>query len=513
VIVSSRKVTRRWRDIAIIGMTGRFPGGGGVDQLWHNLEIGKDCITHFTDDELLQAGVPRHLVKHPHYVKAAPLLADYDRFDAELFNFAPREAALIDPQRRIFLECAWEAMELAGYSTRAERLRTAVFAGSALNTYLMFGLLEELRDNFIPTLIANDKDFLATRVSHRLNLTGPSATIQTASSTSLVAIHFACASLINGEADLALAGGVAVKVPHVAGNMYKAGSMVSRDGRCRPFDAAAAGTVFGSGAGVVALRRLDDAIADRDTILAVIKGTAVNNDGADKASYSAPRVASQTAAVIDALSVGGTGASSLSYIEAHGTGTRLGDPIEVQALSRALRPYSRSSQFCWLGSVKANVGHLDAAAGVTGVIKCVLAMRHGCIPPNPHFRVPNPELELARSPFKISDRLELWPRAAAPRRGQRSWRRRYQCVCRARRSAGAAPTIGVPAASDPYDVRKDAARPGTPAAQSFDLPARWQSSSPGRCLFHAACRPACVRASCGIGCSDRQRRAHDRRKN
>lgn len=238
MIVSSRKVTRQWRDIAIIGMTGRFPGGGGVDQLWHNLEIGKDCITHFTDDELLQAGVPRHLVKHPHYVKAAPLLADYDRFDAELFNFAPSEAALIDPQHRIFLECAWEAMELAGYSTRAERLRTAVFAGSALNTYLMFGLLEELRDNFIPTLIANNEDFLATRVSHRLNLTGPSATIQTACSTSLVAIHFACASLINGEADLALAGGVAVKVPHVAGHMYRAGSMVSRDGRCRSFDAA-----------------------------------------------------------------------------------------------------------------------------------------------------------------------------------------------------------------------------------------------------------------------------------
>jgi acyl transferase domain-containing protein/acyl carrier protein len=416
VIVSSRKVARRWRDIAIIGMTGRFPGGGGVDRLWHNLETGKDCITHFTDDELLQVGVSRHLVEHPQYVKAAPLLADYDRFDAGLFNFAPGEAALIDPQHRIFLECAWEAMELAGYSTGTERLRTAVFAGSALNTYLIFGLLEELRDNFIPTLIANDKDFLATRVSHRLNLTGPSVTIQTACSTSLVAIHFACASLINGESDLALAGGVAVKVPQVAGYMYKEGSIVSRDGRCRPFDAAAAGTVFGSGAGVVALRRLDDAIADRDTILAVIKGTAVNNDGADKASYAAPRVASQTAAVIDALSAGGTGADSLSYIEAHGTGTRLGDPIEVQALSGAFRPYSRSSQFCWLGSVKANVGHLDAAAGVTGLIKCVLAMQHGCIPPNPYFRVPNPELELDRSPFKISDRLELWPRGSAPRR-------------------------------------------------------------------------------------------------
>jgi phthiocerol/phenolphthiocerol synthesis type-I polyketide synthase E len=264
----------------------------------------------------------------------------------------------MDPQHRVFLECAWHALEHAGYCSERERLRTAVFAGCALNTYLPFaGLAGELQSNFVPTLIANDKDFLATRVSYKLNLTGPSMTVQTACSTSLVAIHLACASLINGEADLALAGGVAVKVPQRAGYLCKSGSIVSSDGRCRPFDAGANGTIFSSGAGVVVLKRLADALCDRDTVLAVIKGTAVNNDGADKASFAAPQVLGQSQAILEALTVGGISADTVSFVEAHGTGTRLGDPIEVAALAAAFGRDSQRTGHCWLGSVKANVGH------------------------------------------------------------------------------------------------------------------------------------------------------------
>jgi acyl transferase domain-containing protein len=393
-------------DIAIVGMAGRFPGAATLDQFWQNLARGVESIAQLSDREILDAGVPASLLENPAYVKAAPVLDDPGAFDAGFFGLTPMEARTMDPQHRILLELAHEALENAGYAPGG---RVGVFAGCALNTYVTsLGLHRRLTEDYIPTLIGNDKDFLSTRISYKLNLRGPSITVQTACSTSLVAVHLACQSLRSEESDMALAGAVSVRVPHRAGYVCDAGGVVSPDGHVRAFDARANGTVFGSGGGIVVLKRLTDALAAGDTIRAVIKGSAVNNDGSAKAGYTAPSVDSQADAVVEALANAGVEADSIGYVEAHGSGTPVGDPIEVRALTKAFRTSTSRSGFCGLGSVKTNVGHLDAAAGVAGIIKTVLALEHRQLPPSLHFTAANPEIDFPSTPFYVNTALRTW---------------------------------------------------------------------------------------------------------
>src|SRR5882762_8899077 len=403
-------------DIAIVGMSGRFPGARNVDEFWHNLAEGIESITRFSDQELLKYGVPASCLSNPSYVKAAPILEEPGHFDAAFFGFSPMEARTMDPQHRILLELAYGALENAGYDPGRYQGRIGVFAGSALNTYFMsVGLNSRLAEEYIPTLIGNDKDFLSTRISYKLNLKGPSITVQTACSTSMVAVHLACQSLLCEETDMALAGAVSVRVPHRAGYFCDGGGVVSPDGHVRAFDARANGTVFGSGGGILVLRRLADAISDGNTIHAVIKGSAVNNDGSAKAGYTAPSVTSQADAVVEALANAGVEADGISYIEAHGSGTPVGDPIEVTALTKAFRIFTPRSGYCAIGSVKTNVGHLDAAAAVAGIIKTVLALEHRQLPPSLHFTEANPDIDFPGTPFYVNTCLREWT-SDGPRR-------------------------------------------------------------------------------------------------
>src|SRR4030095_6787086 len=386
-------------DIAIVGMAGRFPGARNLDEFWHNLAEGVEAITRLSDQEILESGVPEAYLSNPSYVKAAPILEEPGHFDAGFFGYSPMEARSMDPQHSILLELAYEALEDAGYDPDRYAGRVGVFAGTALNTYFMnAGLSGRFAEDYIPTLIGNDKDFLSTRISYKLNLKGPSITIQTACSTSMVAVHLARQSLLSEETDMALAGAISVRVPHRAGYFYDGGGVVSPDGHVRAFDARANGTVFGSGGGILVLKRMADALADGDTIHAVIKGSAVNNDGSEKAGYTAPSVNSQADAVVDALANAGVEADSISYIEAHGSGTPVGDPIEVRALTKAFRTSTQRSGFCAIGSVNTNVGHLDAAAAVAGMIKTVLALEHRKLPPSLHYSEANPEIDFTATP-------------------------------------------------------------------------------------------------------------------
>ncbi|WP_051610872.1 type I polyketide synthase [Micromonospora sp. M42] len=406
--------------IAVIGMAGRFPGAADVDEFWANLTAGREGIARLSDEELRADGVDPQVAARDDYVPAKGVLADADRFDAGFFGYHPREAEVLDPQHRVFLECVWTALESAGHDPKTFDGRIGVFAGSSLNSYLLFNLLanEQAVDaaGSYQTLISSDKDFLATRVSYKLNLTGPSMTVQTACSTSLTAVHLAAQSLLNGECDLALAGGVSVSVPLRGGYRYEQGGILSPDGHCRPFDAQAQGTVAGNGVGVVVLRRLTDAHAAGDTVDAVILGTAVNNDGSLKVGYTAPSVDGQARVVAEALAVADVDPDSIGYVETHGTGTALGDPIEITALTRAYRKHTDRVGYCAIGSVKSNVGHLDAAAGVTSLIKAVLALRHEAIPATLHHTRANPELALPTSPFFVNTELRQWPRQETPRR-------------------------------------------------------------------------------------------------
>jgi phthiocerol/phenolphthiocerol synthesis type-I polyketide synthase E len=419
VTTASSGASRPGLDIAIIGMAGRFPGARNVETFWQNLCAGVESISLLTEAELLASGVERAVLTRPEYVRARAVLDDIDRFDAELFGFNPREAAALDPQHRVFLECAWEAFENAGYDPESAGGLVGVYAGSSLNGYLFHHFpggarLQSAAD--ISALLALDKDFLTTRVSYKLNLEGPSIAVQTACSTSLVAVHLACQALLNGECDLALAGGVSISVPQAVGYLYQEGAIASPDGHCRAFDAEARGTVGGSGAGVVLLKRLDDALADRDSIVAVIKGSAVNNDGKAKIGYTAPRVDGQARAIRAAHVAAGVEADSIGYVEAHGTGTRLGDPIEIAALTQAFRAGTSRKKFCAIGSVKTNIGHLDAAAGVAGLIKAALTLTHRRIPPSLHFRSPNPDIDFDNSPFRVAAELAEWEPSSSPRR-------------------------------------------------------------------------------------------------
>jgi len=406
-------------DIAILGMSGRFPGAATLEQFWHNLREGVESVRVFTDAELLASGVDPTLLRDPHYVKARPILEDISLFDAAFFGYSPREAALTDPQHRLFLECCWDALEAAAYAPASYDGLIGVFGGTNISTYLL-GLASDpdtLRgvDQY-QLVIGNDKDSLTTSVSYKLNLKGPSFAVQTFCSTSLVAVHLACQSLLHGECDLALAGGVSLRVPTVAGHLYQEGGMESPDGHCRTFDAQAKGGLFGDGVGVVVLKRLSEALADGDPIRAVIKGSAINNDGSLKVSYTAPSVVGQAAVVTSALQAANVPAESIGYIEAHGTATELGDPIEVASLTKAFQTQTAQTGFCAIGSVKTNIGHLDRAAGVSGLIKTVLALEQAQLPPSLHFQSPNPAIDFVHSPFYVNTRLSPWPRRDTPRR-------------------------------------------------------------------------------------------------
>lgn len=406
--------------VALIGMAGRFPGAGDVETFWTRLEEGQEGISALTDEELADSGVDPALSTRDGYVKAKGVLEDGDRFDESFFGYSPREAELLDPQHRVFLECAWHALESAGVDPERFEGRIGVFAGAGLNTYLLFNLMNNQRVldsvGMYQVQLASDKDFLATRTAYKLGLKGPAVTVQTACSTSLTAVHMASQSLLNGECDIALAGGVSVTSPLRDGYQYELGGILSPDGKCRAFDADAGGTVPGNGVGVVALRRLDDAQEAGDSIDAVILATAVNNDGSLKAGYTAPSVDGQAEVVTEALELAGVSPGSVGYVETHGTGTSLGDPIEIAALTRAFRTGTDDRGYCAIGSVKSNVGHLDAAAGVTGLIKAALALKHEAIPPTLHCEKPNPDLELDSSPFFVNGELRAWPRGDAPRR-------------------------------------------------------------------------------------------------
>lgn len=407
-------------EIAIVGMSGRFPGAENIEEFWDNLVHGRETVTFFTDEELLRAGVPESVVRHPDYVKARGVLRDVEAFDAGFFGYTPGEARIIDPQHRLFLECAWEALEDAGCTPDYRDGNIGVFAGCDVNSYLIHHLLpnEAVRGGIggLQVQLANEKDYLATRVSYKLDLKGPSLTVQTACSTSLVAVHLACQSLINGECDLALAGGAGIILPQTSGQFYQEGGIISRDGHCRPFDAKAQGTIRGNGVACVALKRLSDALEEGDSIYAVIRGTSVNNDGAGKVGFTAPSRAGQERVIVEALVLADVDPETITYVEAHGTGTRVGDPIEVAALTQAFRLKTEKTNYCALGSVKANVGHLGAASGVTGLIKAALALKHRLIPPSPHFTEPNPLIDFRNSPFYVNNRLQEWRAGDQPRR-------------------------------------------------------------------------------------------------
>ncbi len=406
-------------EIAVIGMAGRFPGARNIAQFWLNLRAGVESIRRFSQHDLQLLASERTALGNSNHVPAGALLDDVECFDAGFFDCTPKEAEIMDPQHRIFLESAWEAMENAGYYAAGFAGAIGVYAGALPSTYLLNlysnpGLIESIGTAQVG--IGNNVDFLTTMASYKLDLNGPSMTIQTACSTSLVAVHVACQALLNGECDLALAGGVSVRVPQRAGYYYQEGGILSPDGHCRAFDAKAQGTVFGNGVGIVVLRRLADAIADGDNIRAVIKGSAINNDGSLKVGFTAPSVQGQSAVIIEALSNAGVSADTIGYVEAHGTGTTLGDPIEIQALTEAFRVTTDKRGYCPVGSLKTNVGHLDAAAGVAGLIKTILALEHGAIPPSLHCVEPNPRIDFASSPFFVNRMLREWNRSSMPRR-------------------------------------------------------------------------------------------------
>jgi phthiocerol/phenolphthiocerol synthesis type-I polyketide synthase E len=416
---TARPSQARTEPIAIVGMSGRFPGANDVDQLWTNLAHGVESIAILTQDEMRAAGIPEAISKLPGYVNASPVLDGVDQFDAHFFGFSARDAALTDPQHRLFLETAWHALEDAGYDPGRYPGAIGVFGGCELSSYLghLYQNLESLKYiDGMQLMVTNDKDHLCTQVSYRLNLRGPSVVVQTTCSTSLVAVGLACESLQHRSCDMALAGGVTVKVPQRGGYYYTAGSILSPDGHCRPFDAQAQGTIVGSGVGLVVLKRLSEAIEAGDHIRAVILGIGINNDGNDKVGYTAPSTRGQAAAIRAAHRTAGVDAESIGYVEAHGTGTILGDPIEFSALTEVFRESTSRRGFCGIGSAKSNFGHLSCAAGVTGLIKTVLALENQAIPPTVHYTAPNPAIDLGSSPFYVTTRLRRWDRNGTPRR-------------------------------------------------------------------------------------------------
>ncbi|MEW6742819.1 MAG: amino acid adenylation domain-containing protein [Planctomycetota bacterium] len=415
-----RQVVRERVPIAVIGMAGRFPGARTVEELWRNLVSGVESISFFSEDDVRKSGVPEEVLSNPRYVRACGVVEDPELFDAAFFGYTPREAQVIDPQQRLFMECAWEALEMAGYDAARYAGAIGVFAGVSHNDYLArVQAARELRDLVSPyqTILSGDKDFVATRVSYKLNLRGPSVTVQTACSTSLVATHLAVQSLQNHECDMALAGAASVRFPQKAGHLYEQDGIASPDGHCRAFDEKARGCVRGNGVGVVLLKRLEEAVKDGDPVMAVILGSAVNNDGSLKVGFTAPSVDGQCEVIARAQALAGIDPQTVTYVEAHGTGTALGDPVEITALTQAFQANSRQQGSCAIGSIKTNLGHLDAAAGVTGFIKTALSLQRKRLVPSLHFERPNPKIDFAATPFWVVTEPRDWVvPAGQPRR-------------------------------------------------------------------------------------------------
>jgi phthiocerol/phenolphthiocerol synthesis type-I polyketide synthase E len=418
--------------IAVIGMAGRFPGANSVSAFWDNLRRGEESIATLSEEALIAAGIGEDVLANPSYVRRAPLLDGVEEFDADFFGFSPQAARTTDPQHRLFLQCAWHALEDAGYDPGRFDGSIGVYGTSSASGYLVLNLLSHRNLNtimgqganidLISLSFQNDKDFLATRVSHQYNLRGPSISVQTACSSSLVAVHLACQSLLNGECDIALAGGVSIRIPHRVGYWHEPGSIVSAVGHCRPFDVRADGTVFGSGLGIVVLKPLQAAVDDGDRIDAVIKGSAVNNDGSTKIGYAAPNPAAQANVISEAHAIAGIDPSSVGYVETHGTGTPLGDPIEIEALRRAFGvPDAARQGRCLLGSVKSNIGHLEVASGIAGLIKTILCLKNRAVPATLHFTRPNPELHLDGGPFSVVTEYGHWDADGIRRAGVSSF--------------------------------------------------------------------------------------------
>ncbi|MCH8245980.1 MAG: amino acid adenylation domain-containing protein [Bacteroidetes bacterium] len=398
--------------IAIVGFAGRFPGAEDVASYWSMIENGLEGISHYGKEELIAEGILEDELEDPDFIRAGAVTDGYDLFDASFFGYTPREASILDPQQRLFLESAWHALEDAAYDPIRYDGRIGIFAGMGHTIYLRENLLSNpelisLMGEW-QTSISNEADFLASRVAYKLGLSGPAVNIQTACSTSLVAVHLARQSLLTGDSDIALAGGVTLIIKK-AGYRYQTGAIHSPDGHCRPFDASANGTVPGSGVGIVVLKRLEDAVHDRDHIRSVIIGSAINNDGSLKVGFTAPSVQRQSEVISQALRIANVNARSIGLVEAHGTGTTLGDPIEIKALTQAFRASTKDKQYCAIGSVKGNIGHADTASGVAGLIKATLAIENQKIPPSLHFEMPNPEIDFENSPFFVSDSLIPWP--------------------------------------------------------------------------------------------------------
>lgn len=405
--------------IAVIGMAGRFPGAADINAFWQNLRNGIESVHHFTDHELTAMRVPPKTYNDPNFVKALPVLNDVDKFDAAFFGYSPREAELIDPQHRIFLECSWHALEDAGYNPEKYQARIGVFGSTGPNYYGGNHIGKTGRITGAESYqleLGNENDYLATRAAYKMDLRGPAMTIQTACSSSLVAAHIACQNLLSNQCDIALAGGVSINLRMRGGYLYQEGLIPSPDGHCRAFDAKAKGTVLGQGIGVVVLKRLSEAVADGDTIHAIIRGSAINNDGSEKVGFTAPGIHGQCEVILAAQNTAGVTAQDIGYIETHGTGTPLGDPIEIKAITKAFQFTTDKKSYCPIGSVKTNIGHLDAAAGIAGLIKTVLILKHGEIPPSLHFETPNPNLDLENSPFFVNTQLNTWHRNGSPRR-------------------------------------------------------------------------------------------------
>jgi phthiocerol/phenolphthiocerol synthesis type-I polyketide synthase E len=412
--------------IAVIGMAGRFPGADSVTKFWDNLRRGEESIATLSEEALTAAGVSAKTLANPAYVRRAPRIDGIEEFDAEYFGMTPYTARMMDPQHRLFLQTAWHAFEDSGYDPATFDGAIGVFASSTASGYLTENLMshrdtkalvgEGITVEMFNLILLNDKDYLATRVSHQFNLRGPSLTVQTACSSSLVAVHLACQSLVSGECDMVLAGAASIRVPHHVGYTYEPGAMVSQSGHCRPFDVTSDGTIFGSGVAAVILKPLRAALDDGDGIHAVIRGSAINNDGSVKVTYAAPALAGQAEVIAEAHAVADVDSSTIGFVETHGTGTPLGDPIEIEALRQAFEVSSLDrSGPCVLGSVKSNIGHLDAASGVTGLIKTILCLRNKAIPATVHYTAPNPELHLENTPFVVQNTYASWE-SDAPRR-------------------------------------------------------------------------------------------------
>jgi len=405
--------------IAVVGMSGRYPGANSISEFWDVLAQGEEKISFYSNEELLEAGYDPQLVEDPSFIKARPVYRRPMAFDAAFFGYTPREAEIIDPQQRIFLECAWEALEDAGYDPHEFPGPIGLYGGSGM-TYNLFNLIDNRKVmasmGGLAVTTSNEKDYFATRVGYKLNLRGPCVTVQTACSTALVGITFACQSLLTHQTDMALAGGASILPSEMGGYHYTDGGIVSPDGHTRTFDAKGRGTVFGSGAGVIVLKRLSDAIADGDNIHAVIRGYGINNDGSSKVGFTAPAVDGQAAVCLEAMAMAGAHPESIAYIECHGTATPMGDLVEISALSKAFRAYTERRQFCAVGSVKTNIGHMDAAAGVAGLTKAILTLKHRIVPPSLHFETPNPEIDFPNTPFYVNTHNTVLERGDGPLR-------------------------------------------------------------------------------------------------